>query len=97
MKRVYISLPITGRDLTEVRQEAASIAERIKAEGFEPINPFEVSDDDSRSYAEHMGKDITALLECDAIYLADGWRKSKGCTLEYCAARIYNKQIYQLK
>jgi hypothetical protein len=41
-----------------------------------------------------MGRDIEALLECDAIYLASGWGNSRGCNLEYTAALIYGKHIF---
>ena len=33
-------------------------------------------------------------LECDAVYFAPGWVDSKGCNLEYAAAKIYGKTIY---
>ena len=38
-------------------------------------------------------KDIEALLECDAIYLCEGWQNSKGCMAEFEVARIYGKEI----
>lgn len=47
-----------------------------------------------KPYSYHMGRDIEALLECDAVYLAPGWHNSKGCTAEYEVARIYGKEIY---
>ena len=40
-----------------------------------------------------MGKDIEALLECDAIYMCEGWQNSKGCMAEFEVARIYGKEI----
>lgn len=32
--------------------------------------------------------------DCDAVYFAPGWVDSKGCNLEYAAAKIYGKTIY---
>lgn len=49
---------------------------------------------DAATYAQHMGNDIAALLECDAVVLLDGWATSKGCRLEHRAAIIYNKSLY---
>lgn len=43
-------------------------------------------------YSEHMGRDIAALLECDAVMFMPGWTRSRGCRLEYQAAKIYDKQ-----
>ena len=89
--KIYISLPISGRKIEEVKAEASELAKLLKQEGHEPVNPFEVSTNENASYAEHMGKDIQALLECDGAFFARGWQKSKGCRLEYLAACIYNK------
>lgn len=44
-------------------------------------------------YSCYMGKDIMALLECDAVYFIRGWEKSRGCLLEYSAAKIYGKEM----
>ena len=35
---------------------------------------------------------LWALLECDAVMFMPGWTKSRGCRLEYQAAKIYEKQ-----
>lgn len=32
---------------------------------------------------------------CDAIYLDHAWQSSKGCNLEYRAAKIYDKEIFE--
>ena len=42
---------------------------------------------------DNIAKDIEALLECDAIYLCEGWQNSKGCMAEFEVARIYGKEI----
>ena len=58
------------------------------------ITPFDVNEnEDKDSYARKMGNDIEALLECDAIYLCEGWQNSKGCMAEFEVARIYGKEI----
>lgn len=33
-------------------------------------------------------------MEKQAVYFAPGWVESKGCNLEYAAAKIYGKEIY---
>lgn len=33
-------------------------------------------------------------FQCGAVYFAPGWVDSKGCNLEYAAAKIYGKTIY---
>ena len=95
--KVYISLPITGHDIEEVEARCIFAKAVLKKKGHTPVSPLDVSDNPDASYAEHMGRDISALLECDAVVFLDGWRESKGCTLEHAAAKIYNKLItYEL-
>ena len=93
-KKVYISLPISGRKLDKVKEEAAIAKSEIESLGFEAVTPFEISPYENASYATHMGNDIAALLECDAIVLLHGWEQSKGCNLEMQAAQIYQKPTF---
>ena len=92
-KTVYISLPITGRDIEDVEAECRFAEIRIKEKGFIPVSPLVVSCDHDAPYSEHMGKDIAALLECDAVYFLRGWHLSKGCNAEFEIAKIYGKEI----
>lgn len=92
-KKVYISLPITGMEMEKVVSKANDRKKLLSFKGFEPVTPFDVSPDSNASYAEHMGRDIQALLECDAVYFCRGWQDSKGCQAEYEVAKIYGKQM----
>lgn len=89
---VYISLPITGFPLAEAKRKAEAVKVEIASHGHDVITPFDVCPEEDMSYSYYMGKDIMALLECDAVYFLHGWEKSKGCLLEYSAARIYGKR-----
>ena len=91
--KVYISLPITGHDLTEVRLRAGRAKQILISMGHEPVIPLDVSPDPDAPYAEHIGRDIAALITCDAALFLDGWNKSNGCLLEYFAAIIYGKKV----
>lgn len=88
-KKVYISLPITGCDIDEVEAKSIFVSSVLENKGYIPVSPLDVSPDPDATYAEHMGRDIQALLECDAVYFCN----SKGCMLEHEAARIYGKQM----
>ena len=91
-KKIYISLPITRyEDLAKLRAEVRQ--KELGQKGFDAVTPFDVSPDSNASYAEHMGRDIQALLECDAVYFCRGWQDSKGCQAEYEVAKIYSKQM----
>lgn len=41
--------------------------------------------------------DLKILNKCDGIVLADGWKNSKGCNLEYQYAKKHDKIIYEYK
>lgn len=92
-KKVYISIPISGKDINQVKLYLDLVKNGIKSSGSDPITPFDVSPYSNASYAEHMGKDIQALLECDAVFFCRGWQNSKGCQAEFEVAKIYGKQM----
>ena len=89
--KIYISLPITGYDLQERKQYAESVKNRLQQiyTDSEIITPFDVCTDPSLPYEELIGKDISALLTCDMVYVCKGSSHSKGCRLERYAALIY--------
>ena len=102
MKRIYLSLPIKNTGYTtKERMKYADEVRRflelrygVRNENVIVITPFDVNEnEDKDSYARKMGNDIEALLECDAIYLCEGWQNSKGCMAEFEVARIYGKEI----
>ena len=104
--KVYLSLPISGQP-TKLRMAYANQVRNELTEAFwrregifeyesnlKVVTPFDVNEnEDKDSYARKMGNDIEALLECDAIYLCEGWQNSKGCMAEFEVARIYGKEI----
>lgn len=91
--KIYVSLPITGYDIEERKARAAELKLRFEREGHEAVTPFDLDWEEGKDYAHYMGRDIEALLRCDAAYLDTGWQKSKGCCLEYKAAALYQKLI----
>lgn len=92
-KKIYISLPISGRDIKDVESDIKSAATQIEKHGFKAVSPLEVSPDPEAGYAGHIERGITALLGCDAVLVLPGWVESKGCALEMEAARIYGKKM----
>ena len=91
-KRIYISIPISGHDLEKVKEKVRK-AKIWVSHWYDAITPFDVCPEPDKPYSYSMGKDIEALLDCDAIYLCEGWQNSKGCMAEFEVARIYGKEI----
>jgi hypothetical protein len=80
--KVYISGAIAHYDMNE-RKEAFTNAEmRLQSMGFNPINPFKNGLPDDAHWREHMRADIRLLLDCEFIYMLQGWELSKGAKLE---------------
>lgn len=93
MKKVYVSIPITGENYNDQRNHAFVVATNLFQKGYDVITPFDVVQSLNTSYNTAMGKCITALLDCDVIYLCKNWQKSKGCTAELQAALVYEKEV----
>lgn len=98
--RIYISIPISGHDLATQQRKALEVADKLRELGHEPVNPFdtpkpEKACSEREEYAYYMGEDIKKLLTCDAVFLCDGWHRSKGCRLEMQTALLYGMRLYE--
>jgi hypothetical protein len=94
--KIYISLPISGVELKVARRRATAKRREIEKQrpGHQVITPFDVCPESDKPYPYYIGRDIEALMGCDAIYLYAGWGTSRGCQLEEQCAKIYHKQIF---
>jgi len=85
--KVYISGAITGVD--NYKEIFRSVADRLWSKpGYIVVNPCSLAHNHDESYESYMKEDIKALLECDRIYMIDGWKKSKGARFEFLVARM---------
>lgn len=91
--KCYISLPISGYDLTERRKLAEKVKSFLVAAGLDPISPLDKGLPDEAPYAEHMKQDFKLLLDCGGICMVHGWEFSKGCNLEFQVAKVCNLKI----
>lgn len=90
--KVYISLPISGKEKT-AREKADIIRAALSCAGHTPVNPFDIYAGDKPSYADYLCSDLRALADCDAIFLCEGWQFSRGCRIERMFAEEFSKQI----
>ena len=107
---IFISLPFSGReDTIGSRYDKAfewidSFKKRnkigevnvVSQENIQEIIDKKKSVDDC-DYPKFMGDDIRRVLECDVILMCEGWENSKGCNLEFQAAKIFGKHIFYEK
>lgn len=105
--KIYISGGISGLPTEQRKQQFATAAAQIRTVGHEPVNPFECipeshngpcprgyAEGESHSSACHLKGDILALLDCDGIYMLDGWELSRGARLEHSIACDTGKIIW---
>lgn len=95
--KVYVTLPISGHNLYDQQKLAKQVKKELEEAGYTVITPFDVVQEKDKPYNYCMGKDIEALLSCDAICMCSGHETSKGCQLELSAALIYEKYIIYSK
>lgn len=89
-KRIYISGPISGRDLEQCRQDFQATETFLREQGHDPFNPMKNGLPADVSTHEHMHRDLCVLTSesqpFDAIFMKRGWLHSAGCKLEFDVA-----------
>lgn len=106
--KLYIATPINARQEQTFREKYLAakhrVAKLIETMRNDPqfrnsydyvTSTFNINALGEVSETEAIGRCISTVLECDAIYLDQGWKSSKGCNIEYQAAKIYGKIIYE--
>ena len=80
-RKAYISGPITGVKNAKERFKVA--VDELIDMGFEPINPFDNGLADDAGWKNHMAADLRMLMDCDMIYMMEGWNASTGARIEF--------------
>lgn len=90
--RLYLAGPMTGIDQLNFPAFHAEAA-RLRALGYDVVNPAELNADPSVGWHACMRQDIAQLVTCDAIALLPGWKKSRGACIEANLARDLEMEI----
>jgi len=79
--KLYLAGPMS--DLPDLNFPAFHAeAARLRALGYDVVNPAELNPDQATSWAACMRKDIPALLTCDAVAVLPDHEQSRGARLE---------------
>ncbi len=81
--KIYISGPITGLPYNEVESCFNKVEKELQLAGYETVNPINNGLPKDSTWKEHMRADLRLLLDCDAIYMLEGWERSIGAMIEY--------------
>jgi nucleoside 2-deoxyribosyltransferase len=94
---VYISGKITGKE--NYKDDFLKAEQWLKLNDYKVVNPSRLIEIfPSLEYAQLMAIDYKLIDMCDAIFMLDGWQKSKGACAELSYAKSLGKKVkYQDK
>lgn len=97
MKRlVYLSTPITGKNINEVKKRVENEKEQFKSlNTFGDviyISPFDVCSipDDVLPYEYYLSRCIEIMMKCDIVVFDKNYLSSKGCRVEKYICETYD-------
>ena len=85
--KIYLSGKISGTDLTHTRKRFSDLADKLQALGYEVTNPLCNGLSEASPWEEHIAKDIINLIDCEGIYMLQGWEDSQGARIEHAVAK----------
>ena len=93
--KIYISGKITGTD--DYMERFAAAEDRLTAQGHIVINPAKVNAQlpVDTTYDQYMDMCRIMLTMADAIFMMNGWRYSKGASMENVWARQMGMQVLE--
>lgn len=86
-KKVYLSAPISGRDMKCVKAVFSALECLYDKDHYEVVNPLNNGLPETEKWHTHMLADLLSLSECDMVVFAHDWFSSEGCKIEYLFAR----------
>ncbi|WP_250451182.1 DUF4406 domain-containing protein [Caballeronia sp. ATUFL_M2_KS44] len=94
--RLYIAGPMSGYPELNFPAFHAEAA-RLRALGYEIVNPAEIDVGPNPDWLTAMRADIKQLVDCDGIALLIGWQASAGANIEHSLARGLGLRVYQAR
>lgn len=89
---VYISGKITGNK--NYKEDFLKAEHWLKLNGYKPINPSKLCDVFPKlTYEQFLAIDYKLIELADAIFMLDGWQKSKGACAELSYAKSLGKKV----
>lgn len=89
---VYISGKITNNE--NYKNDFLKAEQWLKLNDYKALNPSKLIDIfPSLEYAQLMAIDYKLIELCDAIFMLDGWQKSKGACAELSYAKSLGKKV----
>jgi hypothetical protein len=77
-------------------EKFSNATKKLTSKGYIVINPLELIENESSTWEECMKVDLTEMLKCDAVFVLDGWEKSRGATLEVFLSQKLSIPVFDL-
>jgi hypothetical protein len=95
--KIYISGAITNNPNAKEQFDKAKQTLLELNKKYYPISPMDLPHYHDQKWSSYMREDIKAMMDCQGIYLIEGWEKSKGARIEKELAESLDfKIIYEL-
>lgn len=94
--KVYISGKITGLSEKVYKNNFNSAELYLTGLGYDVINPVSYTPIKNGAWEDYMKRDLKLLLDCDYIYLLEGWQDSDGASLECTVAETLGIKVLEL-
>lgn len=93
--KVFISQPMRNRSEEDIMAERKVIIEKLNNMHIDVIDTIftEEAPEDYNAGVYYLGKSILKMAEADAIFMCEGWIKTRGCRIEDAIAREYGIKI----
>jgi hypothetical protein len=91
--KLYLAGPMSGYAELNFPAFHAETA-RLRALGFQIVNPAEINADPSAGWLECMRADIKQLVDCDGVALLPRWNESRGASIEQTLARDLGLRVF---
>ena len=87
---LYLSAPMTG--IKDMNRPAMLASEKaLKRAGYKVINPARLPP--GKTWTWYMTRALKGVERCSGVAFLDGWENSRGCQIEFHAAKFHNKRV----
>lgn len=95
MKTVMISQPMNGKTDEEIQYVRNQVKSKLEKLGYEVVNSYFNVEPENKKFPAlwYLGESLKIMSNCDCVYFCKGWDSTRGCYMEYAAAKQYGLEV----
>ena len=96
---IYISGPISKRSQMQTQKHFGEARKALEEQGYDVMDPTKLGFENAgvAEWDKFMREGIKLLMDCDAIYMLEGYEHSRGAKLEWQLADKLGMHIWYEK